>query len=102
MKVALVKVAFVPWMLLAMSRASVELQVKAAFEERLVALVQKATWFAAPLPVRFDPPTQTEAMAKQPPDRSIPNVPVEVAVCEKRVNEIPAAKVEVAVVLVEV
>ena len=34
-------------------------------------------------------------MAKQPPVRSIPKVPVEVAVWENLVNEMPAAKVDV-------
>ena len=41
--VALVKVAFVPWMFVAVRRLSAELQVKVAEDERFVPLVQKAT-----------------------------------------------------------
>ena len=36
-------------------------------------------------------------MAKQPPVKSMPNVPVEVAVCAKRVKDIPPARVLVPV-----
>ena len=95
MKVALVKVAFVPWMFVAISSASVVLQVKAAEDERLVPDVQKATRVFAPEPVRLLPPTQVLPIAKQPVVSEMPFCAVLVAAPERLicVAESPAANV---------
>ena len=70
--VALVKVALVPWILVAMRRAFVEFQVKEELEERLDEDVQNATSVLLPEPVRLEPPTQVLPIAKQPVVSEIP------------------------------
>ena len=79
MNVALVKVALVPWMLVAMRRAFVEFQVKEELEERFEEDVQNATSVLLPEPVRLEPPTQVLPIAKQPVVMEMPEVLVLVA-----------------------
>ena len=96
MKVALVNVAFVPWMFEAISKSDVESQVKAVSPPIAVEPVQNVTWFATPLPVRLLPPIHVPSIAKQPSLISKPLTEVEVPeVTERRVVLMPAAKVEV-------
>ena len=77
--VALVKVALVPWILVAIKRLLLEFQVKEELDERFEEDVQNATSVLLPEPVRLEPPTQVLPIAKQPVVSEIPFCEVLVA-----------------------